>query len=61
MVRVERWKSGKWLAFPIPARTDQSGQFSAYVDLGQPSRYRLRVQDLDSGVKSEPFVLVVKG
>jgi hypothetical protein len=60
LVRVERWQSGKWLAFPIPAKTDQAGEFSAYVDLGQPSRYRLRVQDVASGVKSEPFVLVVK-
>jgi len=61
LVQVQHWESGKWLAFPIPAKTDRSGQFSAYVDLGQPSRYRLRVHDADSGVNSEPFVLVVKG
>ena len=61
LVHVERWQSGAWLQFPLPAKTDQSGQFSAYVDLGAPSRYRLRVQDVGSGVKSDPFVLVVRG
>jgi len=61
LVRVERWESGKWLAFPIPAKTDKSGQFAAYVDLGHPSRYRLRVQDVGSSVSSDPFVLVVEG
>jgi hypothetical protein len=48
------------VAFPVPAKTDQSGQFTAYVELGQPGRYRLRVLDPGSGVKSEPFLLVIK-
>jgi len=52
---------GKWLAFPLPTKTDQSGQFTAYVELGQPGRYPLRVLDPDSGVKSDVFLLVVKG
>jgi len=60
-VRVQQWDGGKWVAFPLPVKTDRSGQFSAYVEVGQPSRYRLRVLDADSGVKSKPFVLVVKG
>ena len=47
-------------AFPIPAKTDKSGRFTAYVELGQPSRYRLRVLDPDAGVKSKPFVLEVR-
>ena len=61
LLRVQRWEAGKWLAFPLPAKTDQSGQFNAYVELGQPSRYRLRVLDPDSGVTSKPFVLSIKG
>jgi hypothetical protein len=60
-VRVEHWEGGKWLSFPIPAKTDNSGQFTAFVELGQPGRYRLRVVDPDSGVTSKPFVLVIKG
>ena len=61
LLRVQRWEQGRWRAFPLPAKTDQSGQFTAYVELGQPSRYRLRVLNPDSGVASEPFVLSIKG
>ena len=60
-LRVQRWEGGKWLDFPIPTKTDQSGQFTAYVEFGQPGRYRLRVLDPDSGVTSKTFVLVIKG
>ncbi len=60
-LRVERWEAGKWLASPIPTKTDQSGQFIAYVEFGQPGRYRLRMLDPGSGVTSQPFVLVIKG
>src|SRR5215213_1463109 len=38
LLRVQRWEEGKWLAFPVPARTDQSGQFTTYVEFGQPGR-----------------------
>jgi hypothetical protein len=60
-VRVQRWEGGKWLDFPVPTKTDQSGQFTTQVEFGQPGRYRLRVLDPDSGVTSKPFVLVIKG
>ena len=60
-LRVQRWEAGRWLAFPLHTKTDRSGQFTAYVELGRPGHYRLRVLDPDSGVASEPFVLVVKG
>jgi len=46
--------------FPLPTRTDESGQFTAYAELGQPGRYQLRLVDPDSGVKSEPFVLSIR-
>ena len=59
-LRVERWEGDMWVAFPVPTKTDQSGQFTAYVELGRPGRYRLRVLDPHSGVKSKPFVLVIK-
>jgi hypothetical protein len=60
-LRVQHWEAGKWLAFPSPAKTDESGQFTAFVEFGQPGRYRLRVLDPDSGVTSKTFVLVIKG
>ena len=59
-VQVERWERHRWLAFPLPAMTDQSGQFTAYVEFSQPGRYRLRVLDPGTGVKSQPCELVIK-
>jgi hypothetical protein len=58
-LRVQRREGGKWLDFPLPTKTDWSGQFTAFIELGQPGRYRLRVLDPDSGVASKPFVLVI--
>jgi preprotein translocase subunit SecG len=60
-LHVQRWEGGKWLAFPLPTKTDQSGRFTAHVELGQPGRYRLRVLDPDSGVTSKTFVLAITG
>jgi endonuclease YncB( thermonuclease family) len=60
-VRVQRLEAGKWLDFPVPTKTDQSGRFTAYVELGQPGRYQLRILDPESAVTSTSFVLVIKG
>jgi hypothetical protein len=60
-LRVQRWDGGQWLDFPVPTKTDQSGQFITQAEFGQPGRYRLRVLDPDSGVTSRPFVVVIKG
>jgi hypothetical protein len=60
-LRVQRWEGGEWVAFPLPAKTDQSGQFNTYVELGQPGRYQLRVLHPNSGVTSKTFALVIKG
>ena len=59
MLRVQRWEGGEWLAFPLPTKTDELGQFTAFVELGQPGRYQLRVLDPDSGVTSKPSELVI--
>jgi hypothetical protein len=58
-LQVQRWEGGKWLAFPVPTKTDKSGKFTAYVELEQPGRYRLRVLDPGSGLMSKPFVVVI--
>jgi len=60
-LQVQRWEGGEWLTFPYPARTDKSGKFTAFVELGQPGRFRIRLLDPDSGVTSKTFVLVIKG
>ncbi|HSU34860.1 MAG TPA: hypothetical protein VLJ88_04295, partial [Propionibacteriaceae bacterium] len=61
ILRLQCWEDGKWLAFPLPTKTDRSGQFTAYVEFGQPGRYRLRLLDPDTGVMSKPLVLAIKG
>ena len=59
-LRVQRREGGKWVSFPIPTKTDQSGNFTTYVEFGRPGRYSLRVWDPASGMTSKPFVLVIK-
>jgi hypothetical protein len=60
LLRVQRWEGGEWLDFPVPTKTDQSGHFTTYVELGQPGAYSLRVFEPDSGATSKTFVLVIK-
>lgn len=60
-LEVQRWESGRWRAFPLPTKTDQSGRFTAYVELGQTGRHWLRIRDRDSGTRSKPFLLVIRG
>jgi hypothetical protein len=61
LLRVQRWEGGKWLAFPVPTKTDKSGRFTTYVQLDQPGQYRLRMLDASSGVTSKTFLLVIEG
>ena len=58
---VQRLEGGRWLDFPLPTKTDPSGRFTAFIELGQPGRYRLRVLDPDPGVASKTFALVIMG
>lgn len=60
LLQVQRSEGGKWVAFPLPTRTDHSGQFTTYVELGKAGRYSLRVLDPRSGATSKPLPLVIK-
>jgi hypothetical protein len=60
-LRVQRWDGGEWVDFPIPTKTDESGRFTAYVQLDQPGRNQLRMLHPGSGDTSKTFVIVVKG
>jgi hypothetical protein len=57
---VQRLEEGKWLSFPLPTKTDDEGRFTAYVELGQPGGYWLRMLDPGSGVASKPFAVMIK-
>jgi hypothetical protein len=56
----EPGKSHMWLDFPVPMMTGKSGEFTAYVEVGKPGRYWLRVLDPDYGLKPKRFALVVR-
>ena len=61
ILRLQCREEEGWLAFPLPTRTDRSGKFTAYVELGHPGRYRLRLFDPHTGVMSKALVLDIKG
>jgi serine/threonine protein kinase len=61
LLRMQLRVEGKWQALPLPTTTNQKGQFTAYVELGEPGRYLVRVLDPNAGVMSEPSELVVTG
>jgi hypothetical protein len=60
-LRVQRWEGGKWVAFPVPTKTDHSGRFTAHVEVGEPGRYQLRLLDPGSSLTSKTFLLVIEG
>ena len=59
-LQVQRLEERKWLSFPLPTKTDDEGRFTAYVELGQPGGYWLRMLDPRSGVASKPFAVMIK-
>lgn len=61
LLQIQRKEQGRWVPFPVPTTTDQSGRFNTWVELGKPGRYWLRVLDPGSGATSEPFALVISG
>jgi hypothetical protein len=44
IVRVQQRRDGGWHRLPLPVRTDAKGRFTAYVDMGPPGTYTLRVR-----------------
>jgi hypothetical protein len=59
-LRAQRQENGQWISFPLPAKTDQSGRFTLYLELDKAGRYQLRALDPASGITSDPLVLEVK-
>jgi len=56
-LRVQRQEDDGWVDFPLPAATDEDGRFSAYVELAEPGRNRLRIADPEVGAVSDVLVL----
>jgi hypothetical protein len=58
-LRVQHLLRGRWQSFPIPTTTDSAGRFTAYVELGGPGRYQLRVIDPATGITSPVATLEI--
>ena len=56
---AQRREKGKWISFPMPAKSDEAGRFTLYVELDRAGRYQLRAIDPASGTASEPFFVTV--
>jgi hypothetical protein len=58
-LRVQIQQPSGWTQYPLPAVTQPSGQFRAFVELGGPKRYRLRIVDPTSHHASAVVTLLV--
>jgi hypothetical protein len=58
-LRVQLRQGRGWTQFPLPAVTAASGRFHAYVELGRPGRYHLRLVDPAGNTASRPVTLLV--
>ena len=58
-LRVQLEGPNGWTLFPLPAVTRPSGEFRAYVELGESGRHRLRIVDPASGRASEVLTVLV--
>jgi hypothetical protein len=58
-LRVEVQQPEGWAPFPLPAVTRASGDFKAYVEMGGPARYRVRIVDPQRNAKSPVLDVVV--
>ncbi len=59
-LRVQHRQRGRWTFFPLPTTTDARGRFTAYVEMGAPGRYPVRVLDPRTGVTSPVVVLTIR-
>ena len=58
-LRVQIQQPGGWAQYPLPAVTQPSGEFRAFVELGEPGEYRLRIVDPNRAYASEVLTLLV--
>jgi non-ribosomal peptide synthetase-like protein len=59
LLQLQRVESGEWVSYPLLSKTNKSGEFTTFIELGEPGRYQLRVRDPSSNVRSRPIVLVI--
>jgi hypothetical protein len=58
-LRVQLRRGDRWTPFPLPVVTQASGRFRAFVELGEPGVYRLRVLDPEAKIVSDTLTLTI--
>lgn len=59
ILRVQLQQGGGWTAFPLRVATREEGRFQAFVELGEPGVYRLRVVDPQTETVSDTLTLTI--
>ena len=61
-VQAERREgAGKWVVFPVPARTDQLGRFIVHIEIAEVGHHWVQVVDPKKKVRSQPIVVIIEG
>lgn len=60
ILRVQHREDGSWVEFPLPTITDESGNFTVYVELGSIGEHQVRVVDPRADVVSETVLVVIR-
>jgi hypothetical protein len=62
LVHAERREgAGRWLPFPLAAKTDGLGRFITHVELSKVGHHWVRVVDPKTRIVSKPMVVVIRG
>jgi hypothetical protein len=57
---VQHRQGGGWVDFPLPTTTDESGNFTVYVELGTTGDHQVRVVDPQTHTASAPVTVVIR-
>ena len=59
ILRVQQHQGGDWVDFPLPTTTDDSGDFTVYVELGSPGETSGPRRRSQSRHVSKPVIVVI--
>jgi cytoskeletal protein RodZ len=60
VLRVQELRHTTWTTFPLPAMTDASGRYNAYVELAKRGQHELRVVSTETGAESNVVTVTVR-
>ena len=60
ILRVQQQQGVDWVDFPLPTTTDESGDFTAHVEIGSLGEHQIRVVDPSADIVSKPVTVVIR-